>query len=125
LLLVCLGGALGSGARFLLSVGAARVLGTAFPFGTWLVNLIGCFAMGLVMQIATSAAPLSPLFQTALTAGVLGGFTTYSSFNQEVTTLFKGGAWGLGAAYVLATLVGCLGLGALGAWVGRALVPPA
>jgi CrcB protein len=123
-LLVCLGGAVGSGARFVVALGAARVLPAGFPFGTLLVNLVGCFGMGALMQLALSAVPLSPMVQSTLVAGFLGGFTTYSSFNQELTHLFLGGSWGRGFVYLLVTLVGCLGLGALGASAARAILPP-
>src|SRR5262245_46712064 len=121
-LLVCLGGAVGTGARFLISMGAVRTFGTGFPVGTLVVNLLGCFVMGLLMQVVVQTTALSPTVQLTLTTGFLGGLTTYSSFNQELTNLFRTGAWGLGLLYFVVTLIGCLGLGILGAWVARSFV---
>ena len=94
-LLVCLGGAIGSGARYLFSTAMSRVFGN-FPIGTLGVD--------------------TRLF---IVTGVLGGFTTYSSFNYETLHLVQSGAAGLAALNVALTLVACLGAGLAGLWVGR------
>ncbi|HEX2834474.1 MAG TPA: CrcB family protein [Thermoanaerobaculia bacterium] len=109
-LLVCLGGACGSGARYLVSLGAFAVFGPRFPIGTLLVNVIGSFAIGVLMQLL----PPSEL-RLFLTAGVLGGFTTYSSFNYETLQLPP---W-MAIVNVVATFTICLLAGALGLWVAR------
>ena len=119
---VGLGGAAGSMARYLLSGWVSQRLGTSFPLGTLCVNLAGSFLLGAVMHYALATARLSPNVQLGLTVGVLGGFTTYSSFNYEVLTSLQGGAWFLAAANVLATLCGCLAAGLLGQALGRAIL---
>lgn len=107
-LLVCLGGALGSGARYLIALGA--------PYPTLIVNLAGSFAIGVVMELM----PPTDL-RLFLTMGVLGGFTTYSSFNQEALQMLRGEAWGAAVLYMTATFAGCLAAGVLGMVVARAV----
>ena len=80
---ICLGGAAGTGARYLLSSWALSALPSPFPFGTLAVNLIGSFLMGLLVPIGHASPLLSPTARLALTTGVLGGFTTYSAFNED------------------------------------------
>jgi CrcB protein len=121
LFLVFVGGGLGSAARYLLSVGMVRALGAAFPFGTLCVNLVGCLAMGALLQIAVQASSLSPALRLALSTGLLGGFTTYSSFNYETTKLFEGGAIGFALLNLFGTVFGCFLAGLVGAWLGRQL----
>ena len=119
LLLVCLGGAIGSGARFLLSSWAARALGTEFPRGTLIVNVTGSFLLGAVMAASLSSGPISPGARLFLGAGVLGGFTTYSSFNHETIALVEQGSLGLAAANVALTVFGCLAAGLAGLALAR------
>lgn len=121
LLLVCLGGALGSGARYLVALLAARLLGTGFPWGTLAVNLVGCFFISLILASATEAAPLSTELRLFLTTGIMGGLTTYSAFNHELLSLFQQGAWMRSAGYLLVTWIGCLSVGGVGILVGRGL----
>jgi len=121
LLLVCAGGALGSGARYLVSTWAARVLGADFPRGTILVNATGSFVLAVLFVLPGSR--LSPEVRLFLGAGVLGGFTTYSSFNTETLALVDQGSLGLAAANVALTVTGCLVAGLLGFAVGRFLAP--
>lgn len=121
-LLICLGGAIGTGARHLIVFWAINRLGTAFPFGTLLVNLAGSFLLGLVMHVGMSSDLISATARIALTNGVLGGFTTYSSFNYETTAFFRGGAWWMGSLNIAATVLGCLAAGLLGIAVGRLLI---
>jgi len=121
LLLVCAGGALGSGARYLVSTWAARVLGADFPRGTILVNATGSFVLAALFVLPGSR--LSPEVRLFLGAGVLGGFTTYSSFNTETLALVDQGSLGLAAANVALTVTGCLVAGLLGFAVGRFLAP--
>ena len=77
---VCLGGAAGTAARYGLASWVAQQLGGAFPLGTLLVNVIGSFLLGAVMQVGLSTDVLSLTARTALAVGLLGGFTTYSSY---------------------------------------------
>lgn len=121
-LLICLGGAVGSGARYLLVLWSAAAFGTAFPVGTLLVNLTGSFLLGFVMHVGTATELLSANARLALTTGVLGGFTTYSTFNYETTDFLRGGAWFYGSLNVIVTVVGCLAAGLLGLGLARLVV---
>jgi CrcB protein len=89
-------------------------LGPAFPFGTLTVNVVGSFLLGAIMELGLAYGALSPGLRVVLATGVMGGFTTYSSFNYETLGYLQRGAWVLGAAYLLATCLGCLVAGALG-----------
>jgi CrcB protein len=115
-------GGLGSAARYLVGLSAAAALGPGFPYGTLIVNLTGCFALGMVVQLAIAGAWHSDV-RTALAAGFLGGFTTYSSFNQETLTMLTGGAAGSAVVYVAITLAGGFAAGALGLAAARLLIP--
>lgn len=121
LLLVALGGALGSTLRYAMSVGLARVAGGAFPWHTLTINLLGSFALGVVLFAWPSSSWMTPAVRLGLTTGVMGGFTTYSTFNYETLKLAHDGSPGLAAAYVLATLLSCAAAGFAGIAVGRGL----
>jgi len=120
-LLVAVGGALGSVARYGVGVAAPRVLGSAFPWGTLLVNVVGSFLIALVMHLAVATAAISPSARLFLTTGVMGGFTTYSSFNYETLNLVGERLWGVAALNIAVTVVGCLVAGVLGQTAGRAM----
>jgi len=113
-LLVCSGGALGSGARYLVSAGMVRAFGDSFPLGTLAVNLLGSFLLGILMAASLEADAVSQDVRLFLGAGIMGGFTTYSSFNYELLSLAGGGQVGLALLYGALTLVGCLLAGAAG-----------
>ena len=108
LFLICLGGAVGTAARYFIS--------TTWPFGTLIVNLAGSFLIAVIMELS-----LSNDIRLALTTGLMGGFTTYSAFNQETLDHFRSGAWTSGAGYIAATVIGCLVAGLAGVVAGRAL----
>jgi CrcB protein len=116
-LLVCAGGALGSGLRYLVSTWAVRVLGADFPRGTLIVNATGSFVLAFLFAVPGSR--LSPELRLFLGAGVCGGYTTYSSFNTETLALFDQGSAGLAAANLALTVVGCLVAGLAGLALGR------
>jgi CrcB protein len=118
-LLVCAGGGLGSGLRYLVSTWAARALGADFPRGTVLVNVTGSFVLALVF--ALPGEWISAEVRLFLGAGVLGGFTTYSSFNYETLALLERGTPALALANVALTLSACLVAGLLGLALGRVL----
>ncbi|MBM4440921.1 MAG: fluoride efflux transporter CrcB [Candidatus Rokubacteria bacterium] len=120
LALVCLGGALGSGARYLVAAGAARWIGADFPWGTLVVNLAGAFSIGLVQQLAAAMLVSEPA-RLFLSAGVLGGLTTYSAFSYETVRLVERGAWNAVVLNVAGTTVACLLLCVAGMAAGRAL----
>ena len=119
LLLVCLGGAFGSGARFLLAEAIGKAAGPGLPWGTWAVNVIGCFVIELVV-LAGAREHLSSTAVLTLTTGVLGGFTTYSAFNNQMLALFRAGGGG-GALYLAATVLGCVLSGCAGLALGQAV----
>jgi CrcB protein len=119
--LVALGGAIGSVARYGVGALAAQLFGPAFPVGTLLVNLSGSFLIALVMHIALSGTAISLELRIFLTTGIMGGFTTYSSFNYETLALLNQRAYGLAGLNMAATVVGCLLAGILGLAAGRAL----
>lgn len=119
LLLVCLGGALGSGARYLVASWALSAFGPGFPRGTLLVNVAGSFLLGLLMIVALHSGVVAEDVRLFLSAGVLGGFTTYSSFNFEALALLSEGRHGAAGAYLLVTIVACLLAGAAGMILGR------
>jgi CrcB protein len=114
--LVFLGSGLGGTARYLLGTAIGRVFGTAFPYGTIAINAIGSFLILIVVQLA-AAGRISQDVRLALATGVLGGFTTYSSFNLETFQLAQQGSWGLAALNFALTTVLCLGAGLAGWWV--------
>lgn len=117
--LVCAGGAVGTGARFLVSVYALTRIGADFPYGTLAVNVIGSFLLGLVMHLGLTTDLISPTVRVTLATGVLGGFTTYSSFNYETLRYAQEGAWGRALLYVVATLAGCFVAGLAGFALAR------
>jgi CrcB protein len=114
LLWVCLGGAAGSGARYLLAGWVQRLAGAGFPLGTLSVNLLGSFVLGLLMPVGLRTDLISPGVRLALTTGLMGGFTTYSTFSYETMSLLQEGAWPAALLNVAATLAGCLAASFLG-----------
>jgi CrcB protein len=113
LLWICLAGAAGTGARYLLAVWAAQRFGSAFPYGTLLVNLIGCFTIAGTMHVALLLGwPATT--RAAVTIGFIGGLTTYSSFNYETMRLLEEGA----AAQAVVNVVVTVGGGFLAGWLG-------
>src|SRR3954471_11679820 len=96
--MICLGGAVGTGARSLFSTAVTRAFGN-FPFGTLGVNVLGSFLVSVLMVLALEKSALSPDLRLILVTGVMGGFTTYSSFNYETLHLAQSGAAGLGGAH--------------------------
>jgi CrcB protein len=110
---ICLAGAAGTGARYLIALWAAQRLGSTFPYGTLIVNLVGCFGIAAVMHAALTLS-WSPTLRSAITIGFIGGLTTYSSFNYETTRLLEEGAVGAAALNAMLTIVGAFTAG----WVG-------
>ena len=113
-LLVCLGGAAGTGARYLFGLWAVKTFGTRFPWGTLFINTIGSFLIVIILGAGTGRAGMSPELRLVLATGVMGGFTTYSSFNFEALRLFQHGEAALSVLYIGATLFGCLVAGTIG-----------
>lgn len=121
-LLICLGGAIGTGLRYLTSGLAARWLGADFPYGTLIVNVVGSFLIGLIQQIGIASLLIPDATRLFLTVGIMGGLTTYSSFSYETVRLAQMGAWSEAWVNVLVTTALCLGVCFLGIAVGRQIV---
>ncbi len=119
-LLVCLGGAAGTGVRYLVGVWAARH--PSFPYGTLIVNLAGCFLFALLAHLALHLASFPTNLRLALGTGFMGGLTTYSTFNHETSALLQSGAYRTAFANLGLTLFGCFAAGLLGLALARRLV---
>lgn len=113
-------GGIGSGTRHLVGLWAAERLGPGFPYGTVIVNLSGCFLIAVALQ-AAAAQSWNPDLRVAVIAGLLGGFTTYSAFNQETLQLIQSGAPGLALLNISVTVIGGLAAGWLGLVTARQL----
>jgi fluoride exporter len=118
-LLIGLAGALGTLSRYYVGVWAARTIGAGFPYGTLIVNLVGCFLIALIYELALTTALISPSARLVLTTGFMGGLTTYSSFNYETTGLLRERAWATGLLNLGVTLAGCFVAGLLGLALAR------
>jgi CrcB protein len=118
ILFIGMGGFFGSVARYLLS-GAVQSLtrSIAFPYGTFAVNLIGCFLIGLFSQLSETKGFLTDLTRAFLVVGVLGGFTTFSAFGNESFNLLRSGETNLALINILGQVTLCL----TGVWLGRVL----
>jgi CrcB protein len=123
-LLIGLAGALGTLARYSIGLWAGRTLGIGFPYGTLIVNVVGCFLIAFVAHVAITTTLISPTLRLTLTTGFMGGLTTYSSFNLETFNLLRERAWAAGLANAGITIVGCFVAGALGFVVAGRLVGP-
>jgi fluoride exporter len=114
--LVAFGAALGGLARYVVGTAITQSLGLRFPLGTLVVNVTGCFAIGILMTLIASHA-MSPRWQPLLVVGVLGGYTTFSSFGWEAFQAIREGNPTMGLAYVALSVT----LGYLAVWVGAAI----
>jgi fluoride exporter len=103
-LLAAAGGALGSSARYLVNVGAGRLLGMGFPWGTMTVNIVGCFIMGVLVGWGALRG-LTNEARVFLATGILGGFTTFSAFSADFAALVERKNFGLSALYVTGSVV--------------------
>ncbi|MEW9854169.1 fluoride efflux transporter CrcB [Novosphingobium sp. M1R2S20] len=121
-LLVALGGGVGCWLRFLVGrawiAAAGPVRASAFPFATLTVNVVGSIAMGLLVGWLARASGQSEATRLLLAVGVLGGFTTFSSFSLEVISLFERGQPGLASFYAMASVAA----GLIGLWLGLLLM---
>ena len=118
ILLVAIGGALGSSARYLTGQVALRLLGPGFPWGTLAVNVVGSLAIGVFAELIARRFDGSPELRMFVVTGILGGFTTFSAFSLEVTAMMERGDHMTAAAYVLLSLV----LSVAAVFAGLALV---
>ncbi len=124
ILLIGLAGALGTLTRYGVGLWAGRTLGSSFPYGTLIVNLVGCFLIAGISYAALSTTLISPTLRLTLTTGFMGGLTTYSSFNLETTQLLQSRGWYAAAVNFGATIGGCFVAGLLGFAIARRVFGP-
>lgn len=117
-LIVFLGGGFGAALRHGVNMAAARLVGMSFPYGTMFINVTGSLAMGLIAEYFALKAGLHRGWLLFLTTGILGGYTTFSTFSLEAALLYERGQIGGAAIYVLGSVV--LAIGAL--FAGMAIV---
>jgi CrcB protein len=117
-LLVFVGGGLGASLRHTINVTCAKCIGTAFPYGTFIINITGSMVMGLIAGYFAFRGEASQSWRLFLMTGILGGYTTFSAFSLDAALLYERGALGLAAAYVLGSVVLSIG----GLFAGLALI---
>jgi len=114
MLLLVVAGGVGTLGRYLIGGWLARRTGATFPWETCLINVTGCLMIGLLAGFADRGGLLSPMHRTVLMIGLLGGFTTFSTFGLELFRLIEQGQWAQAGAYALLTNLG----GFLAVWMG-------
>lgn len=107
-LIVFLGAGVGGALRHGVNVAAARLLGYGFPFGTFVVNVLGSFAMGLLAGLFVYRAGIPQHMRLFLTTGILGGFTTFSTFSLDAALLIERHSWGVAAGYVVGSVAAAI-----------------
>lgn len=121
LLLVAVGGGIGSVARYLVGGWFANRFGPAFPYGTFVINVTGSFIIGFFLAFAQERISLSPYWRLFFAVGFVGGYTTFSTFEYESVRLLQDGEMLLGALYLLGSVLtgGLAAIGGivLGSWV--------
>lgn len=118
IIVVGVGGFVGAIARYLLSTLIHRNLDSSFPWGTFTVNVIGCFLIGCLMYLIENRLVVSDQMRLFLGIGVLGAFTTFATFSQELIGLMRSGQNWL----ALATVLFSIGLGVMAVWFGYMLL---
>ena len=118
LALIAVGGALGSVSRYLLSMAVLRTTGSLFPAGTFVVNVVGCVVFGMIAGAAEQRVQLAPDLRPFLLVGVLGGFTTFSSYAFESVSLIRDGQF----VWASINVVGQVVAGLIGLAIGFALM---
>jgi CrcB protein len=114
---VAIGGALGTAARYLLTLAIQERATGGFPIATLLINVSGSILLGFLMRYGLEGSTTSPEVRLMLTTGFCGGYTTFSTFSYETARLLEGGEWQRSFAYIVASVVVCLG----GIFIGFAL----
>ena len=120
LLLVVIGGGIGAGIRHLTNMGALRLVGPNYPWGTIVINIVGSFVMGLFIAMLARRGGSNEL-RLFVATGILGGFTTFSAFSLDFATLWERGATLPALGYALASVIGAILALFLGLWLARSL----
>jgi fluoride exporter len=118
LLLVMVGGSLGAASRYGISLLAAKLWGTRFPWGTLTVNLAGCFLIGLLFGLSDRVRLLTPEMRLLLITGFLGAMTTFSTFSMETVSAGRAGLMMQPVVNILVNNLGGLALTGIGLWIG-------
>jgi CrcB protein len=121
-LIVFLGAGIGGALRHGVNIAAARLLGASFPYGTLTVNVVGSLAMALIAEFFALRSGMSQEWRLFLTTGILGGFTTFSTFSLDTIMLWERGETLSAVAYVAASLVVSLGAFLFGLWLVRSVL---
>jgi len=117
-LLVFIGGGLGAALRHVVNLASLRLVGTALPYGTFFINVTGSLLMGVVAGLFAWKGSLPPTLRLFIATGILGGYTTFSTFSLETALLFeRGQAW-----QAIGYVVGSVVLGVAGLFAGMAAV---
>lgn len=120
-LLVFFGGGIGAALRHGVNIGAARLLGMGFPYGTLTVNIFGSLLMGLIVEYLAVKGGMSQHWRLFLTTGILGGFTTFSAFSLDAALLYERGQLALTAGYVLGSVAASIAALFIGLLIVRAI----
>jgi CrcB protein len=118
ILLIFVGGGLGSVARYLLGSWITRIYPHAFPLGTLTVNIVACFLVGVLAGLVGQSSK-EEFFRSALIVGFCGGFSTFSAFTLESAKLFNSGLPGQMGLYIIASLLACVASTFVGVWLAR------
>ena len=118
-LLVFIGGGFGAACRYGVSLLSARLFGTGFPAGTLGINLLGALLMGILVEYALIKGNFPPHLKLLLATGVLGGFTTFSTFALEIIELFQRGQTIAAISYALGSIIAGAAAVLLGMWLVR------
>jgi CrcB protein len=119
LLMIGLGGAVGAIGRYSLGRAFFHMVGPGFPWGTLAANVLGSFAMGLLVTAAALKFNLSQPIQTGLTVGLLGGFTTFSAFSLETALMIERSQWTHAISYSVGSVVLCVSALFAGMYIAR------
>ena len=119
ILYIGLFGAFGCVSRYLMSGWVYSAAGNALPYGTLVVNLTGSFLLGLIMEASQHSTLLSPELRIGITVGLMGGFTTFSTFSLETVRLLEEGSFGSAGANILLNVLVCILAALLGVFVAR------
>ena len=117
-LIVFLGGGIGAALRHGINLGAARFVGNGFPYATFFINVSGSFVMGFIAAWFAFKGDASQHWRLFLTTGILGGYTTFSTFSLDAALLYERGQLTLAAIYVIGSVM----LGIIGLFAGLAIV---